>query len=125
MFGLTLFKPELKSAVAADIGSQDVALDTQHDGAALPAIAADGAAEDAAGIGRTADRGEIVIDRSAADRAPQPPAFEHVLGRQRSLHRKPAAAPEAAYRRQEWGLRPWRLPITRQQESRPGSIAYA
>ena len=58
-------------AAAIDIGGQDIAFDTHHEGTALPTIAADSATKDAAGVGRAADRSEIVIDRGAADRAPR------------------------------------------------------
>ena len=71
--------------VAADIGGHDVALDPQHEGTALPAIAADHATQDSAGPGRAAGGSEIVVHRGAANRASQPPPLEHVLGRKRGL----------------------------------------
>ena len=70
---------------AVDIGCHQVAFDAQHERTALPAITADDAAENAAGIGRAAGRREIIAHRGAADRTAEIPPFEHVLGRQRRL----------------------------------------
>src|SRR5262249_3109723 len=66
---------------AADIGAEEIALDADHDGAPLPAPAADDAAETAVRVDRPVLRRDVVAYRRAADRAAEIPALEHVLRR--------------------------------------------
>ena len=68
----------IEMLATVDIGCHQVAFDDHHERTTLPAIPADNAAENAAGIGRASGRCEIIAHRGAANRTAEIPPLEHL-----------------------------------------------